>query len=105
MSDQELRGDALHERARELDVQGRSEMSADELRDAVAAAERRAGGPVQVRGEAEAAEKQEAVKSFDVYSEPQRTVLTLNGAAYEFDREALLAVAKLLNAARVETVY
>lgn len=36
---QELTGDALKERAAELDIEGRSQMSADELRDAVAAAE------------------------------------------------------------------
>lgn len=64
---------------------------------------------VQELGEAE--KKAEASKgparvdSFDVFSEPGRTVRTLNGSAYELDREALLAVAKLLNAARVETVY
>lgn len=35
----ELQGEALEERARELDIEGRSEMSADELRSAVADAE------------------------------------------------------------------
>lgn len=34
-----LRGDALQDRARELDIEGRSSMSADELREAVAEAE------------------------------------------------------------------
>lgn len=105
MSDQdELRGDALDERARELDIQGRSEMTADEKRDAIAKAE--AGGDaVQVRGEAEAAEKAADVETFDVFAEPHGTVLTLNGKAYALNRESLLAVAKLLNAARIETNY
>lgn len=35
----ELTGDALAERARELDIKGRSQMDADELRAAIAAAE------------------------------------------------------------------
>lgn len=37
--DVELAGDALHDRAAELDIEGRSSMSADELREAVAEAE------------------------------------------------------------------
>jgi hypothetical protein len=39
MANDELKGDALHERAAELEIEGRSEMSADELRDAIAEAE------------------------------------------------------------------
>jgi hypothetical protein len=34
-----LRGEALQQRAAELEIEGRSSMSADELRDAVAAAD------------------------------------------------------------------
>lgn len=34
--DEQLAGDALQERARELDIEGRSAMNADELRDAIA---------------------------------------------------------------------
>jgi hypothetical protein len=66
---------------------------------------------VQAVGEAEAAAEKDGAKgparveSFDVYAEPHQTVLTLNGTAFQLDREALLAVAKLLNAARIETNY
>lgn len=42
--DEELKGEALHERARELDIEGRSGMSADELREAVSEAEAEEGG-------------------------------------------------------------
>lgn len=38
-SDGELKGDALKERAAELDIEGRSDMKADELRAAIAKAE------------------------------------------------------------------
>lgn len=39
VSDPILKGEALDERARELDIEGRSSMTADELRSAIAAAE------------------------------------------------------------------
>lgn len=39
-NDEPLTGDALKQRAAELEIEGRSQMSADELRDAVAQAER-----------------------------------------------------------------
>lgn len=38
-TEEELKGDALHERAAELEIEGRSDMSADELRAAIAEAE------------------------------------------------------------------
>ena len=39
-ADGELKGEELQNRARELDIEGRSEMSADELRAAVTKAEK-----------------------------------------------------------------
>lgn len=54
---QELRGDALKERAAELNVEGRTEMNADELRDAVARAERETAVPPQDRERQAAAEE------------------------------------------------
>ena len=48
MSDDTLRGDALQERARELEIEGRSDMTADELRDAVAKAEAQSAPAVAI---------------------------------------------------------
>lgn len=61
--------------------------------------------PGEAKKKAESSKGPARVESFDVFSEPHRTVLTLNGSAFELDREALLAVAKLLDQARIETNY
>lgn len=52
---EELAGQALHDRAAELDIEGRSSMGADDLRAAVAKAEK-----AQARAEAKAAKAAEA---------------------------------------------
>lgn len=54
---EELAGQALHDRAAELDIEGRSGMTADELRAAVAKAEK-----AQARAEAKAAKAEAEAK-------------------------------------------
>lgn len=52
---EELKGDALTKRAQELNIEGRSEMGAEDLRDAIAEAERKQREPQNVEEKREGA--------------------------------------------------
>ncbi len=61
---QELRGEELDKRAAELNVEGRSEMTADEKRDAVAKAEK-SGGAERARTDQALAEERDRPSQFE----------------------------------------
>jgi len=93
-----LTGEDLDNRAAELEIEGRSDMTADEKRKAIAKAEKQ-----QTKQDDKPEEPQdgEPVESFDVEAHTDRTNLTLNGTKYRLDTQTLLAVTKLLDAAKV----
>ena len=101
-----LTGEDLDNRAAELEIEGRSDMTADEKRKAIAKAEKQQAKQEDDQSQADEAKPEEPqdgdpVESYDVEAHTDRTNLTLNGVKYRLDTQTLLAVTKLLDAAKV----